>query len=122
MEFVVSRAVLCIGGVIMLVAVAGAVSGMYDMGVDDNDRELTERFAGVLDSFESSQMDVLILEGPGLLPGDCYVSVHDGLVELFHGEATHIAETKYSGEFTMDCTETVEITHRRSPRSSLQYP
>lgn len=118
MEFVISRAALCIGGVILLAAAAGTVSGIYDTDVGDVDGELAVRIAGMLDAFESSQTDVLILEGPVMLPNGRSISVHDNVVELHCGESVHNAVTRYAGEFRMDCTETVEITRRTSPLSS----
>lgn len=117
-EFTISRVALCIGGIVLLAAAVGAVSNSYDTDVHSIDRDLTGKIAMMLDSFESSNMDVLILEGPSILPKDCSISVHDNTVILYTGNLKYTAVTKYSGEFTMDSNETVEVTRRTSRLSS----
>jgi hypothetical protein len=116
MEFTMSRVVLCVCGAVLLVSVTGAVEGIYDQDRETLDLHTAERLAYMLDVFESSGNDELILDGSLLLPEDYRMSVHDGFVEL-QGDVRMIAETSYSGEFELGWNDVVTITRRTSPRS-----
>ena len=117
-EFTLSRVVLCISGIVLLVSVAGGLSGIYDMERGSMDDNLVERIGYMLDVFESSNSDELILDGTMILPEGYSLYVHDHFVELSFGYRTHIAETEYGGSFSLQWNEAKRITRRRSRRSS----
>ncbi len=117
-EFTLSRVVLCACGMILIASVTGVLSGIYDNGQDSMDEDLTDRFAGMLDIFQSSGNDTMILDGSRMLPEGYSVHVHDRFVELFGNGRSHVSATKFGGEFQLDWDDTVTVTRRTSPRSS----
>ena len=117
-EFTLSRVTLCVCGVILLVAVTGVVQSVYDMDRSDEDDHLVQRIGYLLDVFESSEVDELILDGSMILPSEYQLYVHDGFVELSNGTKTHVALTGYQGEFVLSYDGIEVITHRTSLQSS----
>ncbi|MBE6527691.1 MAG: hypothetical protein E7Z64_00745 [Thermoplasmata archaeon] len=117
-EFTFSRVTLCVCGVILLISVAGCLGGIYDMDIEAEDEHLASRIAHMLDSFESSEVDEMILDGSMILPEGYTLNVHDGFVELRKGDKVSIASTEYQSAFELDHGDVIRITHRRSPRSS----
>lgn len=118
MEFTMSRVALCICGVVMIASVTGVLSGIYDMETSDQDDRLVQRIGYMLDVFEASDVDEIILDGSTILPTGYSLSVHDGFVELTDGQKIHLSLTSYDSEFILEYDELVVITHRRSQRSS----
>ena len=118
MEFTMSRVALCICGVVMIASVTGVLSGIYDMGTSDQDDRLVQRIGYMLDVFEASDVDEIILDGPMILPTGYSISVHDGLVELTDGQSIHLALTSYDSEFSLGYDELIVVTHRMSQQSS----
>ena len=119
-EFTLSRVTLCVCGVILLVSVTAVIQGVYDNDRSEDDDHLVQRIGYILDVFESSDVDELILDGSTILPSGYFLVVHDGFAELSDGEKKHIAMTSYNGEFRLEYDGVEVITHRRSLRSSLQ--
>jgi len=117
-EFTLSRVAVCSCGIVLLASVTGVLGGLYDNEESQMDDELAERIAHMLDVFESSDLDSLILDGSMILPEDRFLRVHDNFVELYSGERMHIATTDYSKSFELSWNGIVEITRRTSPRSS----
>ena len=117
-EFTISRVVLCVCGVILIASVTGALNGIYNNEMDTMDDALVDRFAYMLDLFQSSEDDTVNLDGSRMLPEGYSISVHDGLVELFCKGERKISATKYQGTFNLEWNETLTITRRRSPRLS----
>ena len=114
MEFTFSRVTICICGMLLLLAVTGAVHGVYDSGTDEMDRDLAERTAHMLDVFQASGSDRLILDGSGLLPDGYQLRVHDGFVELLGENGIYVASTAYEGSFELGWNDAIEIGRRRS--------
>ena len=117
-EFTISRVMLCVCGMVLIASVTGALNGIHDVNREASDGDLADRFAYMLDVFQSSGNDTLVLDGARLLPEGYSVSVHDGFVELFGGGDRQMAMTRYAGEFEMDWEDTLTVTRRRSRRSS----
>ncbi len=117
MEFTISRLTLCICGVILLASVGGVLTAIYDNGQDSQDDILVQRISHMLDVFESSDVDEMILDGNILLPKEYHINVHDNFVELSDGESTHISGTEYNGSFNLGWNDVISISHRRSLRS-----
>lgn len=121
-EFTLSRVSLCVCGVILIASVTGTLNGIYDSEKDAMDEVLADRFAYMLDLFQSSEDDTLILDGSRILPEGYSVSVHDGLVELFGDDGRKVSATRYQGSFNLVWNGILEITRRTSPRSSSRCP
>ncbi len=117
-EFTISRVVLCACGIILIVSVTGVLNGVYDRDADTMDDDLAERFAYMLDVFQSSDDDTLVLNGSMLLPEGYTARIHDGFVELFHGDRRSMAMTEYPGEFVLGYGDTETVIHQRSLLSS----
>ena len=117
-EFTVSRVVLCACGIILIVSVTGVLNGIYDRDTDIMDEDLADRFAYMLDVFQSSEDDMLILDGSRILPEGYTAHIHDGFVELMNGDRRHMAMTDYTGEFVLRWGDMKTVTHRTSLRSS----
>lgn len=105
-------------GIVLLASVAGALEGIYDMERGSMDDDMVERIGYMLDVFESSSSDELILDGSMILPEGYALYVHDHFVELSYGNRTHIAETEYGGSFDLQWNEAKRITRRMFQRSS----
>ena len=116
-EFTMSRVMMCLCGVILLVSVVGVAQGIYDMGEDDRSQDAVERIGNMLDSFESSGLDEMILDGSMILTEGSYIHVHDGFVELYTRTGKHISATDYDKEFELEYGEVRAITRRTFPRS-----
>lgn len=121
-EFTLSRVVLCVCGLAMLATVSGAVGAIYDTDRGDMDGELADRLAHMMDAFESSDNDTIVLDGSRILPNGYAMKVHDGFVELIGEGRKHISVTSYQGEFELDSDGIAVVTHRRSRQSSSRYP
>jgi len=117
-EFTVSRVAVFICAAALMVAAIGAMNGIYDTGEDRMEDELAVSLAHMLDIFESSETDELVLDGPSLLPEGSMLKVGYGFVELHRDGRMHMAMTSYKGEFQMEWNETLRITRRRSRLSS----
>ena len=117
-EFTISRVVLCACGVLLMVVVTSALGGVYDKNTDVMDEDLASRFAYMLDIFQSSDDDTIVLDGARILPEGYTAMVHDGFVELLHDDRRNMAATDYTGEFKLRWGDTITVTHRTSPRSS----
>ena len=102
MAFTLSRAVLCICGAMMLaacVAVASAGEDGLRSGMGD---DLARDVAGMLDTFESSDLDEMELRGGDLLPAPSYsLCVGGHIVTLMAPDGEHSAYTRYSGSFDL---------------------
>ena len=86
-EFTLSRVCMCVCGVLMLAAAVGYLGVLEDHREDRADQELADDIASMLDSFQTSKLEELYLEGSSILPsGDFRVTVADGLVEQSHGD------------------------------------
>jgi hypothetical protein len=118
MELTISRVALCACGLILLASVSGALTGVYDSDRSGMDDGLAERLAYMLDVFESSEMDEIVLDGTRILPEGSRLHVHDHIVELDIGDEGHLAVTTFGGEIELDWNESVRISRRRSRRSS----
>ena len=119
-EFTLSRVVLCACGIVLISSVTGVLGGIYDNDVSHIDDRLADRIAYMLDVFDSSDTDELILDGVSILPREYYLRVHDNFVELYGGEKMHISSTNYGGNFELSWNGIVTVTHRRFPLSSLR--
>ncbi len=118
MEFTVSRAAVFICAAVLMVAVTGAMDGIYEMEEEGMDDDLASSLAHMLDIFASSDTDEMVLDGPSLLPEGCVMEVGNGFVELHRNGQRHVAMTSYDGEFRLEWNETIRITRRRSRLSS----
>ena len=117
-EFTISRVVLCACGVVLLISVSGILGGMYDLDRSDEDERLVQRIGYMLDAFESSETDMILLDGTMILPEGYHLNVHDGFVELYSEEDLHLSMTSYGSEFELEYGDIVEVTHRTSQQSS----
>ena len=112
-EFTVSRVMIFACAAILMVTVTGSVQGIYDMEEVRMDEELVSDLAHMLDVFQASDTDELVLDGPSILPEGSMIRVADGFVELHRGENKHIAMTSFTGEFKLEWNEAVRVTRRR---------
>jgi len=117
-EFTISRVILCVCGTALILTVSGALGAIYDGDTDEMDDRLAERLAYMMDVFQSSGNDTIILEGSRILPEGYTMAVHDGFVELISEKGKHIAMTTYNGQFTLDCDDILVVTRRTSLLSS----
>ena len=102
-EFTLSRVCMCVCGVLMLAAAVGYLEVLEDHREGRADQELADDIASMLDSFQTSKLEELYLEGPSILPsGDFRVTVTDGLVELSHGDGRFYSKTVYGSSFELD--------------------
>ena len=98
-------------GVLMLAAAVGYLGMLEDHREDRADQELADDIASMLDSFQTSKLEELYLEGPSILPsGDFRVTVADGLVELSHGDGRFYSKTVYGSSFELDHGSSVTLT------------
>ena len=110
-EFTLSRVCMCMCGVLMLAAAVGYLGMLEDHREDRADQELADDIASMLDSFQTSKLEELYLEGPSILPsGDFRVTVADGLVELSHGDGRFYSKTIYGSSFELDHGSSVTLT------------
>lgn len=110
-EFTLSRVCMCICGVLMLAATVGYLGMLEDQREDRADQELADDIASMLDSFQTSKLEELYLEGSSILPsGDFRVTVADGLVELSHGDERFYSKTVYGSSFELDHGSSVTLT------------
>ena len=110
-EFTLSRVCMCMCGVLMLAAAVGYLGMLEDHREDRADQELADGIASMLDSFQTSKLEELYLEGPSILPsGDFRVNVADGLVELSHGDGRFYSKTIYGSSFELDHGSSVTLT------------
>ena len=117
-EFTISRVVLCACGMILILSVAGVLNGVYDRNEEQLNNDLADRFAYMLDVFQSSDDDTLVLDGIRILPEGCTAHIHDGFVELLDNDRRHMATTEFKGEFLLKWGDIVTVTHRTSRLSS----
>jgi hypothetical protein len=118
MEFTMSRVVLITCGVMILLSITGVLDGIYDSDRAEMDTVMVNRLAYMMDVFESSGNDSIVLDGSLILPEGYRMNVHDGMVELSFGDDTYLSETDYKGRFDLGWDETKKVTRRTSPRSS----
>lgn len=118
MEFTVSRVVLCACGVILLAASFGFITGIQDIEDDEADDRLVQRIGYMLDSFEASDVDEIILDGSMILPKGGYLKVYGGFAELYVDGSRHVATTSCVSEFDLEYGEVKRIIHRMSQLSS----
>ena len=105
-EFTLSRVCMCVCGVLMLAAAVG-----YLGVLEDHREDRADNIASMLDSFQTSKLEELYLEGPSILPsGDFRVTVADGLVELSHGDGRFYSKTVYGSSFELDHGSSVTLT------------
>lgn len=110
-EFTLSRVCMCMCGVLLLAAAVGYLGMLEDHREDRADQELADDIASMLDSFQTSKLEELYLEGPSILPsGDFRVTVADGLVELSHGDGRFYSKTIYGSSFELDHGSSVTLT------------
>ena len=110
-QFTLSRECMCRSGVLMLAAAVGYLGVLEDQREDRADQELADDIASMLDSFQTSKLEELYLEGPSILPsGDFRVTVADGLVELSHGDGRFYSKTVYGSSFELDHGSSVTLT------------
>lgn len=110
-EFTLSRVCMCVCGVLMLAAAVGYLGVLEDHREDRADQELADDIASMLDSFQTSKLEELYLEGSSILPsGDFRVTVADGLVELSHGDGRFYSKTVYGSSFELDHGSSVTLT------------
>ena len=117
-EFTLSRVVLCSCGVAMMLCVTGALAGIYDSETSATDGDLADRISHMLDVFDSSETDEIILDGSMILPEGYHLRVKENYVEIYNGESKHVSATGYGGSFELSWNGTAVVTHRRSRRSS----
>lgn len=109
-EFTLSRVCLCVCGITMLAAAIGVMDIVQDDDESYADQELVERIASILDSFERSPMDSVTIDGSLILPtSDHSVRVHQGVVELMHGNRTYLAMTAFQQDLELSYGSTVTV-------------
>lgn len=102
-EFTLSRVCMCVCGILILAAAVGYLEVLEDHREGRADQELADDIASMLDSFQTSKLEELYLEGSSILPsGDFRVTVADGLVELSHGDGRFYSKTVYGSSFELD--------------------
>lgn len=117
MEFTMSRVAVCVCGAILLMTVIGVIGGIHDVEEYGMDDELTGRISRMLDEFQASGVDTMVLEGCSILPSGCTLRVGNGVVEVSNGDARHISITSFIGEFSLDSKGVVTIA-RQNPEIS----
>ena len=109
-EFTLSRVCMCVCGVLMLAAAVGYLGVLEDHREDRADQKLADDIASMLDSFQTSKLGELYLEGSSILPsGDFKVTVTDGLVELSHDDGRFYSKTVYGSSFELDHGSSVTL-------------
>ncbi|MGN0098878.1 MAG: hypothetical protein ACI38Y_06105 [Candidatus Methanomethylophilaceae archaeon] len=110
-EFTLSRVCMCVCGVLMLAAATGYLGLVEDQRGSEADQELADDIASMLDAFQMSKLNELRLDGSTVLPSnDIRVVVHDGLVELIHGDRRYYSSTVFGSDLELDRGSSVVLT------------
>lgn len=112
-EFTLSRVVLCMCGITLMAASIGAlgiVNDSHESGMSD---DLADSVADLLDRFQDSEADEMVLRGHDILPSDSHVlRVSDGVVTVEHDDRVSKAATSFDGSF--DLTRGSEVVLMKS--------
>ncbi len=117
-EFTISRVVLCVCGVTLLAASMSVLEPVQENNESEMMDELTDSIADLLDVFEQSHADELILHGSELLPsGDHVLTVSGHIVRIHNGKCESVSPTEFGGEFTLTWND--DIVVRKSVTEGL---
>lgn len=123
MEFIASRSVMCVCGVVLLASVLGFMSTMEEDENASQSELLAGSFASMLDRFESSDADALILRGNEMVPDeDVMITVADHLVRIEHDGRTFSAYTTFGGTFVLTKGTIAEISKGSVPEGLGDLP
>ena len=86
MEFTLSRAILCIAGVLMLGALIVPVMGAFEDRDDGSYQDQSERIASMFDTFYASDVDELTIHMDKILPQGCEMGLDGNILILYHNE------------------------------------
>lgn len=109
-EFTLSRVVLCICCISLLAASVGILETSNDRDEGLMNDDLAEGIADLLDRFQASEADEMVLRGYELLPSESHVLiVKDHVVTVTDGGRQSKAATAYGGSVELDHVSEVVI-------------
>ncbi len=101
-EFTLSRAVMCVCGIALLGVALGVMTDAEDAKESEMDEDLAESLASLLDRFQNSRSQKLVLRGEDLIPREGQtVSVSDHIVTVTRDGKESRAYTLYDGSFEL---------------------
>lgn len=86
MEFTLSRAILCIAGVLMLGALIVPVMDAFEERDDGSYQEQSEKIASMFDTFYASEVDEITIHMDNILPHGCEMGLEGNILTLYHDE------------------------------------
>lgn len=112
-EFTLSRVVLCMCGITLMAASIGVLGVVNDSHESEMSDDLADSVADLLDRFQESEADEMVLRGHDILPSDGHVlRVSDGVVTVEHDGRVSMAATSFDGGFEL--TRGSEVVLRKS--------
>jgi len=112
MEFTLSRVAMSICGIILLAAVVAPVIHTFEESEGQNVQNIADDAAALIDRFERSKADKMIISVSDILPGPSYsISFDDGVLTVENkGRAyrSPVSLTVTGGTFF--CGDMIEIT------------
>ena len=94
MEFTLTRVVMAICGMLVLAAVIPSVNSLYDSEKSLELQEQTECICRMIDAFDVSETDEMILFLSTILPPDCSVSMDGHFVTVYDGDTSYRCDTR----------------------------
>ena len=114
MEFTLSRVAMSICGLILLVAVVAPVVHVFEESGDRDVQDIADDTAALIDRFERSKADKMILSVSDVLPGPSYsLILNDGVLTVENDG--HLYRSPLSSEVsggTFVCGDMIEITKK----------
>lgn len=109
-EFTMSRVVLCICGVMILASAMAVMDSSEERTTDILDSDVADRVVRILDTFEASVAQELVLDGRDVLPSeDCILEVTDHIVSLESGSGTVTRYTVFGQDFELSYDGSVTL-------------
>ena len=112
MEFTLSRVAMSICGLILLVAVVAPVVHVFEESSEQDVQNIADDTAALIDRFERSKADKMILSVSDVLPGPSYsLILSDGVLTVENdGRMYRSPLSSYVHGGTFVCGDMIEIT------------
>ena len=111
MEFTVTRTAMCICAVILMAAVAGPVTGVFEDREDEMYASSGGSLTEVIDGFGAGEADSMVLDLALYLPSGSSVTFEGDrmVMETPDGEFTYLLHTSVEGDGSYGCSGLVKL-------------
>ena len=90
MEFTLSRVTISICGLILMAAMIAPVIHVFEESEEQNLQAIADKTAGLIDRFERSKADTMILSMGDILPGPSFsMTMENGILTIDDGERSY---------------------------------